>query len=556
VAPGSQGLAPGPVQVHTSSLHSLLSFFVLNMGRSGTMLPVALAALSGWVLPRCSALQKVGADAIAMFEKAETAGSQKWAVTPAYTKWLSWWTEGSRSEWLTLYDIELGKDATAIVTHAGKNNQEYIDHAVMLGVSLKRHMPDYPRIALGVRGMSDEHQQVLEDAGWHVVLVADWSFSDDENTHGCQSAKSCTDDKFILQQKDSMERLNVFRLPIGRVLYLDADTYVASGELNSLLNGTGTNLAPEGNIGMVPHACNRVRSAGHGATAPYSAGVMLLKPSLEKYKGMLVKVAEIMARNATSRKNDEEILNEVYGSQVTALDRKYNCIDRTGKTAAAECAQNCKEVVVTHFTGLPKPASADAKFLDIVRRPYSPILHCFNTNHGSCRAWSAYYCDVVQNKQSLTKRLRQTLEATGSCCHTPRQESDPPECRDGCPSQVKLDPSPGVFNKTNLFSHPVWNAGRPIYIGPSRTSGANLSRGPSYMYYLKPYGNWVLGWDPNSTMAWAYSHERASCPSDIKRWKEATTRRYVDTKSTAVADSPFTGDMVLDLQSGSGEWIK
>merc|ERR1719356_1421900 len=170
---------------------------------------------------------------------------------------------------------------------------------------------------------------------------------------------------------------------------------------------------------------------------------------------------------------------------------------------------------------------------------------------------------LVIDPDDYPEVFRLSVEATGSCCHTPRQDNDPPECRDGCPSQVKVEgwmPVPelrgAVFNKTNLFSHPIQNAGRPIFIGPNRTSGRMENGGLTYMFYLKPYGNWVIGWDYKQLWAWAYSHERASCPSDTKRWKDASTRRYTDTKSTAVADSPFTGEMVLDLENGSGQWIK
>jgi len=441
----------------------------------------------------------------------------------------------------------LGSDATAIVTHAGKNNQEYIDHAVMLGVSLKRHMPDYPRIALGVRGMSETYQDILEQAGWHVVLVADWSFSDDGNNHGCQSAKACTDDKFILQQRDSMERLNIFRLPIGRVLYLDADTYVESGELNTLLNGTGANLVPEGNIGMVQNACNRQHSAG--VTAPYSAGVMLFKPSLEKYKVMLSKVAEVMNGNAT-RKNDEQIINEVYETQLTAMDRKYNCMDPWDVQGADKCQKRCTEVVVSHFFGGPKPAMADKTLLSFVRKPSGPFEKCSAMNHGSCSAWSKFYCDLVDNKNLLTVPLQQNIRRLGGCCHTPAQENDPDDCHsveEACAETVSFNnvykinrsvnmektlPWFGNYSKTTtvllgkraITPDPFYHGGRPMYAGPNGY----------YLFYGLETRNWLVGrnikmararnggemvgsWLPE---AYAFDyHMHTRCPELTKSWK-------------------------------------
>ncbi|CAK0858348.1 unnamed protein product [Prorocentrum cordatum] len=473
------------------------------------------------------------------------------------------------------------KEVTAIVTHAGKNSQEFIDMAVMLAVSLKRHVPDYPRFAIAVRGITETNQETLAKAGWTVVLVDDWmELQQRENaslvplaqmklngTTGAGPPPSTAqrglklldleaipdEDRFFWRWADVFEKLNMFRLPFGRVLYLDADTYVMSDQLDFLLNST---TLPNGNIGMVHDGCK----TGPAQDGEYNSGVMLFKPHRGMFTKMLKLVGGVMS-GALEARHDQPIINEVYKGRVSALDRKYNCIDLTGRTAAAECAQKCNEVVVTHFTGLPKPATADEKFLDIVRRPHSPILHCFNTNHGSCGAWSEYYCDVHQNRQALTKRLQDTVEATGGCCHSPRQADDPPECRDECPSQVKVDgwmpegAVPGVFNKTNLPSDPVLNAGRPIYAGPALTESAGIN-GSSYMWYMKPYGNWVIGLNYKTPVAWTYSHERASCPSDTSLWKRTDAKTDVNTMVSVVSDSPIAADMVLDLKSGSGEWMK
>mmetsp|Transcript_96007 Transcript_96007/g.253603 ORF Transcript_96007/g.253603 Transcript_96007/m.253603 type:complete len:881 (+) Transcript_96007:103-2745(+) len=520
------------------------------MVHSGALLPVALAALSGCVLPRCLALmlgadseRKAESSSLESVERGETAQLTKMPHAPPRAKLLSWWTEGSRSEWLSLYDIQLEKDATAIVTHAGKNNQEYIDHAVMLGVSLKRHMPDYPRIVLGVKGMTDANQAVLKEAGWHVVLVADWRFPDIECSAG---NKSCIDYSFILQQQDSMERLNIFRLPIGRVLYMDADTYVASGELNSLLNGTDKDPVPEGNIGMVPNACNRLKM--HGVTAPYSAGVMLFKPNLEKYQSMLVKVAGVMSGNVTGM-SDEQIINDVWGKQATALDKKYNCMDPWDLQAADKCQKRCTEVVVSHFFGGPKPAIADERFLSFVRKPSGPFEQCSAMNHGSCNAWQNFYCDLVDNLAMLTRPLQQSIKRLGSCCHAPALESDPSDChseQEDCAETVsfnniyKLNRSVNMEKQAPWFGNytkvtkvvkgnstfvpdPLFHGGRPVYAGPNGY----------YLFYGSESKNWIVSrniksararsgaemigsWMPD---AYAYFHLHTKCPENAGGWK-------------------------------------
>jgi len=159
-------------------------------------------------------------------------------------------------------------------------------------------------------------------------------------------------DRFFWRWGDVFEKLNIFRLPFGRVLYLDADTYVMNDQLGFLLN---TTKLPEGHIGMVHDGCR----TGAAQDGEYNSGVMLFRPDRRMFIKLLKVVGGVMS-GSLEGKPDQPIINEAYKGQVKALDRKYNCIDRTGRTATVECAQNCKEVVVTHFTGLPKPASADA----------------------------------------------------------------------------------------------------------------------------------------------------------------------------------------------------
>ncbi|CAK0866348.1 unnamed protein product [Prorocentrum cordatum] len=430
----------------------------------------------------------------------------------------------------------------------------------MLGVSLKRHMPDYPRIVLGVKGMTDANQAVLQEAGWHVVLVADWRFPDVLCSAG---NTSCIDYSFILQQQDSMERLNVFRLPIGRVLYMDADTYVASGELNSLLNGTVKDPVPEGNIGMVPNACNRLKV--HGVTAPYSAGVMLFKPSLEKYQSMLVKVAEVMVGNATEM-NDEQIINDVWEKQATALDKKYNCMDPWDLQKADKCQTRCTEVVVSHFFGGPKPAIADEKFLSFVRKPSGPFEQCSAMNHGSCNAWQNFYCDLVDNLAMLTRPLQQSIKRLGSCCHAPALESDPSDChseQEDCAETVsfnniyKLNRSVNLEKQAPWFGNytkvtkvvkgnstfvpdPLFHGGRPIYAGPN---GYHLFYALESKYWMvgknvaaararsgkELVGNWL----PES---YAYDyHMHTRCPEYTNNWKTVRAGfEYLSSKDSTI----------------------
>ncbi|CAK0888012.1 unnamed protein product, partial [Prorocentrum cordatum] len=140
---------------------------------------------------------------------------------------------------------------TVIVTHAGKNHQEYIDMTIMLGRALENHAPDVPKVAMIIAGMRLEYQVLLRQAGWHVLKVDD--------VDPCSDGIQHCDDRFQYRWKDSFEKLNIFRLPFGRVLFLDADTYVFNDGINLLLNST---VVPDGHVAMAPDGCKTNQRTG------------------------------------------------------------------------------------------------------------------------------------------------------------------------------------------------------------------------------------------------------------------------------------------------------
>jgi hypothetical protein len=422
---------------------------------------------------------------------------------------------------------ELDANTTAIVTYAGRNNQEFIDMAVMLGVSLTRHLPTYLKIALGVKGMTDENKAVLKRAGWHVVLVGDWAVPE-KSFNGC--GDSCIDSEFLARHLDSFEKLNAFRLPVGRVLYMDADTYVASDALGFLLNSS--HFVPSNRIGMALNACER----------GFSSGVMLFEPSLEAYKRLMVETAQVLAGNATKR-TGEEIINSVFEGKITMLDSKFNCMSSPG-LKGADCldsspdwptAKRCEEVVVSHFTGLPKPAKADVEFLNRVRGD-APSAQRSGQNHD---VLPAFYCDLVDNQALLTRTLQRQLFSVDGCCHSPPDEDDPPDCREAqeqCSDHILMANSElrgkwfGVYNRTEIAPDPVFNKGRPIYIGPHGY----------FLYYVMAKGNWLVGTDYKKELAEGYSHKSSRCPEDATDWQHYSpkTKKWAHSTTKFIALFP------------------
>jgi len=108
---------------------------------------------------------------------------------------------------------------TAVVTFAGRGNTEHIDGAVMLGMSVQKHLPEYVRVAMIIEGMDQNNRIRLRKAGWKLVTVPDWE--SEYCGEGC-------DQEFLGRWHDSFEKVNAFRLPFKRVLFMDSDTYIFS----------------------------------------------------------------------------------------------------------------------------------------------------------------------------------------------------------------------------------------------------------------------------------------------------------------------------------------
>mmetsp|Transcript_91849 Transcript_91849/g.246412 ORF Transcript_91849/g.246412 Transcript_91849/m.246412 type:complete len:388 (+) Transcript_91849:59-1222(+) len=315
------------------------------------------------------------------------------------TEWLS-----DEAEWGQLrakYGSEPGQ-LTGIVTHAGKRGGDYMDHAIMLGRSLSERLPEIPRVAITVEGISEGNKEALRRAGWHLVQVEDWG--------GEHCGEKCAAN-FLGRWADSFEKLHAFRVPFKRVLFMDADTYVFKSELRDVI--TSTDLR-EGEIAMVRDTCKP-----KGDEEEYNSGVMLYEPSLGAFSGMLARIAE-RSSDASNQDYgnilDQRIINVEYRGQVVELPDRFNCVD-PGKSGP-RCPKKClDEFVVSHFTGIPKPTRADYGRLRVVRGGNLTAVQetCKGSNKGSCDRWPDFFCAMKKESEYLSSRLQTALEDAGEC---------------------------------------------------------------------------------------------------------------------------------------------
>ncbi|CAK0804742.1 unnamed protein product [Prorocentrum cordatum] len=420
---------------------------------------------------------------------------------------------------LPMRGIQYPHHHTAVVTFAGRKNAEYLDGAVMLGMSIQKYLPEYVRVAMIIDGMNSKNQRLLRNAGWKLVTVPDW---DKEYCgEGCEQ-------EFLGRWHDSFEKINAFRLPFKRVLFMDSDTYIFRNRVNYLVS--------ELKLPTVDH----IAMAKDGCKDEFNSGVMVFKPDLEVFKAMLVMVSQRRREQIL----DQTLINDYYKGKIFPIDRMFNCVDTVGiqPGQTKPCEHHCsKNAVIAHFTGHPKPTSAKRRLLELVRRPGAPALACMHTNFGSCGKWSEYYCDIRRYSRSLSTGLQDQLKNTGSCCHphlmTGREKQKAAKgnnfetCQE-CPATLKMwAPNPqlvslaGVYVKTSLPSR-KFNGGRPIYLNMD----SDWRRAPVYLFFMQQTMAWALGADYRVNYAFGFAAMEAQCPRDTKFWSFHNGTAFVRSK--------------------------
>jgi hypothetical protein len=270
---------------------------------------------------------------------------------------------------------------TGIATYAGKDKQMYVDGAIMLGISLQRYAPGFPRVCMVVRDMSFHNKQLLAKAGWHILEVDDW--------HANQSSSF----KFGKYYRDVYSKINAFRLCMRKVLFMDADMFVLREGIEDLLRGP---TPPPGHIGMAPDGCNN---------AFYQSGFMLFRPNIS----IFAQLRKTMHEHSGQQALDQPVINEVYRGRVRSLDLKYNSFG----PRHASCHPICDEVVVAHFTGNLggfKPSAACVKNLEELRAGHLPpmTLDCPDINR-------EYFCALKRHAANLSPELQHAVSQAGEC---------------------------------------------------------------------------------------------------------------------------------------------
>lgn len=285
--------------------------------------------------------------------------------------------------------LDLSHFTHAFVTYAGRDKQSYVNGAIMLGISLQRHIPEFPRVCVVVETMPPAYQAKLASAGWTLVLVPDFVPDSNAQFHGEMGE----------YWRGSYAKINIFRLPLPRALYLDADTYVLDDTVRDLFANVSFDEVPgtRGAIGMVHDA----------STKNFNSGVILFEPSLKTFVNALEEMTEKC--DGASCHLDQEVINRVFRNRIFELDFRFN-VHSYGKSR-----KYCNRTAIIHFTGYPKPAIAHPPFLEMVRTGSiatlkGPTIKCY-------KLYQSFFCDLVDSTEFLTQALQDALTSMKGRCN-------------------------------------------------------------------------------------------------------------------------------------------
>jgi hypothetical protein len=262
---------------------------------------------------------------------------------------------------------------TFIDLNGHKEAQPFVDGAVMLGRSLQKYAPDFPRLVALPNTTPNVTKGQLTNAGWELFEVDDW--------HSPRKLKF-----------SHWFKANVFRVPFDKAVYLDSDTSVRSSSVRELFDVR----LPAKSIAMVKDVNPKQR---------FNSGVMVLTPEPSVYQELLDAMAAVPA--GTTRGTDQGLINKVFADRVVDLPTKFNV------HGSSACKSNvCGDAVVAHYTGpsIWKPTSRDLHVLEWVRSGRVPTTHFYGIT--CCpQLYTQFYCEMTRSQAYLSAALQSSLDA-------------------------------------------------------------------------------------------------------------------------------------------------
>ena len=190
----------------------------------------------------------------------------------------------------------------------------------------------------------------------------------------------------------TFSKLNIYRLPVRRVIYLDADTVVMRN-IDELFDGPAYRASIDHGWGCRDAACRNL----HATTSVYNSGVMSVTPSRPLFDEMMVAAPKPQFRSPDGC--DQGFMNVFFPatnrtwSEISVSFNTLCIIERYNSSHGNNFSLD--DVRVIHFSGHPRPWQGNRLHLMCVQRMplctqvFDHALSSFNSSCGMLNATAA-----------------------------------------------------------------------------------------------------------------------------------------------------------------------
>jgi len=313
----------------------------------------------------------------------------------------------------------------AFVSYIGGGKQEYLDLAIVLGLSLRNHSPQVPRLLLYSEFVGSDVEKMTA-VGWAPMGVHSLAAPPEARTVGEEDGNQLT---------HVFGKFHAWRLNITRAVLLDVDLLILQSGLESLLDAplllsyqNTTEACPWGfrapsshrdcAKAQAPPACAPGIGCVRASRKPYqvgmvkdcprclsnwNSGVIVLRPSLRAFE-KLVKTAHRLGMVG-----DQHTFNRVFHGAVAPVPFWSNVfVDEPNIACERET-----EVVAVHFSGPVKPTSINSRYWKAMLTGDSVVTSEERKQYAcreTSRSWyQLYFSVLLQSRSWLSPMLREAL---------------------------------------------------------------------------------------------------------------------------------------------------
>ena len=166
-------------------------------------------------------------------------------------------------------------------------------------------------------------------------------------------------------QNRHLSKLNIFRLPVRQLVYLDSDIIVLQN-IDHLFAASTVGSGGVSAARDTGSACSTGRCRfKYANSSDFNSGVMVIRPSPAMFERIISFSSKI------SGGGDQALLNAVLGPMESLLDQKYNTLAREESRQGNGTRFDLGDVAVLHFAGDIKPYTDPSRTKQLMPQGYA-----------------------------------------------------------------------------------------------------------------------------------------------------------------------------------------